>query len=63
MDHGWSEIQKAEVVVVDFADRSPNVMLEYGLARVLNKRVLRLTVDEQDIPSDDRGYRFEPPTF
>jgi ribosomal protein S1 len=51
----WWAIQRAEIVVIDFSLRNSNVTFEYGLAWTLNKRVIALTQDSADIPSDVRG--------
>jgi small subunit ribosomal protein S1 len=51
----WQEIQRAELIVIDFSFRSANVNFEYGLAWTLGKRVVALAQDEADIPSDVRG--------
>jgi S1 RNA binding domain len=51
----WRAIQRAEIVVIDFSLRNSNVTFEYGLAWTLGKRVIALTQDEDDIPSDVRG--------
>ncbi|MFX0576256.1 hypothetical protein [Nocardia nepalensis] len=55
----WNGIQQAELVVVDFTARSTSVVLEFGWAVVLGKRVVVLTQDPEDVPTDVRGiYRF-----
>jgi small subunit ribosomal protein S1 len=51
----WRAIQRAEIVIIDFSLRNSNVTFEYGLAWTLGKRVIALTQDEDDIPSDVRG--------
>jgi small subunit ribosomal protein S1 len=51
----WWAIQRAEIVVIDFSLRNANVTFEYGLAWTLGKRVIALTQDPEDIPSDVRG--------
>ena len=59
LDSVWRGIQQAEVVIVDFTGRSPNVAIEFGWALVLGKRIVILTQDEEDIPTDVRGlYRY-----
>ncbi len=58
MEDVWKGIQEAEVVVVDLTGRNPNVLYELGLADVIGKRVILLTMDEQDFPSDLGGYRY-----
>lgn len=51
----WWAIQRAEIVVIDFSLRNANVTFEYGLAWTLGKRVIALTQNPDDIPSDVRG--------
>lgn len=58
MEDVWKGIQEAEVVVADLTGRNPNVLYELGLADVIGKRVILLTMDEQDLPSDLGGYRY-----
>lgn len=45
----WDQIQRAEVVVVDITDASPNTMYELGLAAALNKRLVLVTADDEHI--------------
>ena len=55
----WRAMQQADLVVADFTARSPNVALEFGWALLLGKRVILLTQDPDDIPTDVRGlYRY-----
>lgn len=48
----WRGIQEAEVVVADLTGRSPNVLYELGLAHVIGKRLILLTMDAEDVPAD-----------
>src|SRR5947199_7854977 len=48
----WHGIQEAEVIVADLTGRSANVLFEVGLAHVIGKRILFLTMDPEDIPVD-----------
>ncbi|MGV9364245.1 hypothetical protein [Amycolatopsis sp. NPDC003731] len=55
----WQAMQQADLVVVDFSGRSANVAFEFGWALLLGKRIVLLTQDAEDIPSDVRGlYRY-----
>lgn len=55
----WRAMQKADLVVVDFTTRSANVAFEFGWALLLGKRVVVLTQDPDDIPTDVRGlYKY-----
>lgn len=48
----WEGIQEAEIIVADLTGRSANVMFELGLAHVIGKRILILTMDPDDVPVD-----------
>jgi hypothetical protein len=48
----WRLMTEAEVVVVDFTGRRPNVYLEFGMAIVLGKPIIALTQNKEDLPSD-----------
>jgi hypothetical protein len=48
----WQGIQEAEVVIADLTGRSPNVLYEVGLAHVIGKRILILTMYPDDVPVD-----------
>ena len=53
----WENIKKAGFLIADLTDRNPNVFYELGLAHALNKNVILLTQDIQDVPFDLRHYR------
>ncbi|MFC9883484.1 S1 RNA-binding domain-containing protein [Streptomyces libani] len=55
LDVVWRGLQRAEIVVVDFSSRAPNVAFEFGIALILNKRIIALAQDLDDVPSDVRG--------
>ena len=55
MDRIWNGIQEAELVIADLTGRSPNVLYELGLANVIGKRILLLTMDPGDVPADLAG--------
>lgn len=42
----------AEIVIVDFTGRNPNVMYETGIAHTLGKEVIPIAQSFEDIPSD-----------
>lgn len=50
-------IFRAQVVVVDFSDRNPNVMYETGIAHTLGKHVIPIAQTLDDIPFDMRHHR------
>jgi len=56
MDRVWRGIQEAEIVLADLTGRSPNVLYELGLAHVIGKRVILLTMDPNDVPTDLAQY-------
>src|SRR5215469_2933896 len=52
----YSQINKADLIVVDMTGRNPNVFYERGYAHALNKRVILLTQTAEDIPFDLKHY-------
>ncbi|MFE0805923.1 S1 RNA-binding domain-containing protein [Streptomyces sp. NPDC058794] len=56
----WRAIQQAELIVVDFSCRAPNVAMEYMAAKLIGKRMIYLAQSADDIPSDVRGLRYIP---
>lgn len=52
IDRVWRGIQEAEVVVAELTGRSPNVMYEIGLAHLIGKRLVLLTMSADDVPAD-----------
>jgi len=52
LDRLWQGIQEAEIVVAELTGRSPNVLYEVGLAHVIGKRILILTMYPDDVPVD-----------
>lgn len=50
-------IFRAQVVVVDFTDRNPNVMYETGIAHTLGKHVIPISQSLDDVPFDMRHHR------
>jgi hypothetical protein len=53
----WESIKKARFLIADLTDRNPNVFYELGLAHALNKDVILLTQDIDDVPFDLRHFR------
>jgi predicted RNA-binding protein with RPS1 domain len=51
----WTGLQRCEIAIVDFTGRSPNVALECGWAILLRKKMIILTQEPEDIPTDLRG--------
>jgi hypothetical protein len=48
---------RAQVVVVDFTGRNPNVMYETGIAHTLGKHVVPISQALEDVPFDMRHHR------
>lgn len=48
---------RAQVVIVDFSNRNPNVMYETGIAHTLGKHVVPITQSLEDVPFDMRHHR------
>jgi len=51
-------IQQARLCIADVSDRNPNVLDEVGIAHILGKPTILLTMDTKDIPFDLRTIRF-----
>ena len=50
-------IFRAQVVVVDFSGKNPNVMYETGIAHTLGKHVVPISQTLEDVPFDMRHHR------
>lgn len=48
----WRLLNEAEIVLVDFTQKRPNVYLEYGMALVLGKPIVAISQSLDDMPSD-----------
>lgn len=53
----FSLIFRAQVVVVDFSGKNPNVMYETGIAHTLGKHVVPIAQNLEDVPFDMRHHR------
>lgn len=53
----WSAIVNARLVIADCTGRNPNVFYELGMAHTLDKRVIMITQNMDDIPFDVRHLR------
>jgi hypothetical protein len=53
----FSLIFRAQIVVVDFTGKNPNVMYETGIAHTLGKHVVPITQNIDDVPFDIRHHR------
>jgi hypothetical protein len=57
MDDITKSIEKARIIVADLTGRNPNVFYEVGIAHTLNKNVLLLAQNIDDVPFDLRHRR------
>lgn len=53
----WEYIKNAKFLIADLTDRNPNVFYELGIAHALNKQVVLLTQNINDVPFDLRHFR------
>ncbi len=53
----WRSIRKSKLVVAELTSRNPNVFYELGLAHAIQKPVILLSQDENDVPFDLRHVR------
>ncbi|MBN1462117.1 MAG: hypothetical protein JXQ69_03870 [Paludibacteraceae bacterium] len=51
-------IRESAVIITDLTGKNANVFYELGIAHAFNKRVILLTQNEDDVPSDLKGYRY-----
>lgn len=52
----YNQISKADIIVSDMTGKNPNVFYETGYAHALNKRVMLVTKEVDDIPFDLKHY-------
>lgn len=57
MDQIWSGINAAKVLVAELTTKNPNVFYELGLAHALDKPVVLVSSNEEDVPFDLRHIR------
>ena len=57
MDQIWAGINAAKVLVAELTTKNPNVFYELGLAHALNKPVVLVSSNEEDVPFDLRHIR------
>jgi hypothetical protein len=53
----WAGLKRAKVLVAELTGRNPNVLYELGLAHALNKPVVLISSNEEDVPFDVRHVR------
>lgn len=56
LERVYNQIAKADIVIAEMTGRNPNVFYETGYAHALNKRVILLTQNSDDIPFDLKHY-------
>jgi hypothetical protein len=56
LERVYNQIAKADIIVAEMTGRNPNVFYETGYAHALNKRVILLTQNTDDIPFDLKHY-------
>lgn len=57
MEQVWSGIRTAKVLVAELTERNPNVFYELGLAHALQKPVVLISSNENDVPFDLKHIR------
>jgi hypothetical protein len=57
MDQVWRGIRQAQVLVAELTCKNPNVLYELGLAHALEKPVILVSSNEEDVPFDLRHIR------
>jgi nucleoside 2-deoxyribosyltransferase len=58
LDKIVKSIVKADVIIADFSFRNPNVFYELGMAHALGQKVILITQDDSDPPTDIRHLEF-----
>ncbi len=56
----YNQISRADFIIADMTGRNPNVFYEVGYAHALNKRVILVTTNADDIPFDLKNYPHIP---
>jgi hypothetical protein len=57
IDQIWDGINSARVLLAELTGRNPNVMYELGIAHALQKPVVLVSSNEEDVPFDIRHVR------
>lgn len=57
MDQVWSGINSAKVLVAELTTKNPNVFYELGIAHALQKPVVLVSSNEDDVPFDLKHIR------
>lgn len=56
LDRIYNQIHNADIIIADLSQKNPNVFYEVGYAHALNKRVILITQDGNDIPFDMKHF-------
>lgn len=56
LERVYNQIAKADIIIAEMTGRNPNVFYEVGYAHALNKQVILLTQNSEDIPFDLKHY-------
>ncbi len=54
----WFGINRAKVIIAELTGRNPNVFYELGISHTLGKKVILISQNIEDVPSDLRHIRF-----
>ncbi|MEP6697900.1 MAG: hypothetical protein ABJA34_13630 [Pseudonocardiales bacterium] len=57
MDQIWRGIRAAKILVAELTTKNPNVFYELGLAHALEKPVVLVSSNQEDVPFDLRHIR------
>ena len=57
MDQVWQGINAAKVLVAELTSKNPNVFYELGIAHALQKPVVLVSSNEDDVPFDLKHIR------
>ena len=57
MDQIWQGIHAAKILVAELTGRNPNVFYELGLAHALEKPVVLVSSNQDDVPFDVQHIR------
>lgn len=53
----WIQLNQAELVIVDFTGKRPNVYMEFGMALVLGKPIIAISQSLTDVPTDTSNLK------
>ncbi len=57
MDQVWAGINNAKVLLAEMTSKNPNVFYELGIAHALQKPVVLVSSNEDDVPFDLKHIR------